>query len=193
MPGNRNPVSNFFESATETLVFGSRWIQAPMYLGLVFGAILYLSKFFEEIILITTDIGHATEVEAMLAVLGMIDASMVLNLLMIVIVGGYSIFTSKIDFSESEDKPQWLKNLDAGRLKINLASSLALISGVHLLKTFIYIQAKAASSGKDDLMYEIIIHIVFIISSLLLAWVENVLAVTERITGEIIGHESASK
>jgi uncharacterized protein (TIGR00645 family) len=160
-----------------------------MYIGLVLGSILYLSKFIEELILITTHIEAATSTDAMLAILGMIDASMVLNLLMIVIVGGYSIFVSKIDFSESEDKPQWLDNLDAGRLKINLATSLALISGVHLLKTYIYIQSTADSGNPGELMYEIIIHIVFIVSALLLAWVERVLAATERITAEIMGHK----
>jgi uncharacterized protein (TIGR00645 family) len=184
-----NPFSRFFETAIETLVFGSRWIQAPMYLGLVVGSILYLSKFFEQIILITIHMEQATPADAMLAILGMIDASMVLNLLMIVIVGGYSIFTSKIDFSESEDKPQWLDNLDTGRLKIALASSLALISGVHLLKTYIDIQTNGTYGKRDDLKYEIIIHIVFIVSSLLLAWIERVLASAEKITAEIIGHE----
>jgi uncharacterized protein (TIGR00645 family) len=190
LPGTPNPLSRFFETAIETLIFGSRWIQAPMYLGLVLGSIFYLSKFIEEIILITTHIDQASPTDAMLAILGMIDASMVLNLLMIVIVGGYSIFVSKIDFSESEDKPQWLDNLDAGRLKINLATSLALISGVHLLKTYIYIQSTADSGNPGELMYEIIIHVVFIVSALLLAWIERVLAATERITAEIIGHKS---
>jgi uncharacterized protein (TIGR00645 family) len=189
LPGNRNPVSSFLETATESLVFGSRWIQAPMYLGLIFGSILYLSKFAEELILITMDIKQATGTDAMLGILGVIDASMVLNLLMIVIVGGYSIFVSKIDFGDSDDKPQWLDRFDAGKLKIALASSLALISGVHLLKTFIHIQAQSTSDNRDVLMFEIFIHLTFITSALLLTWVENVMAVTARITGEILGHE----
>jgi uncharacterized protein (TIGR00645 family) len=188
LPGNRNPVSRFFETATETLIFGSRWVQAPMYLGLIFGSILYLSNFIEDLILITLDIQKATGTDAMLAMLGVIDASMVLNLLMIVIVGGYSIFVSNIDFSDSEDKPQWLDKFDAGKLKINLASSLALISGVHLLKTFIFIQSRP-DSDSTALLFEIVIHLVFIVSSLLLAWIEEVLAKTERIAGEIMGHE----
>jgi uncharacterized protein (TIGR00645 family) len=160
-----------------------------MYLGLIFGSILYLSKFAEELILITLDIRQATGTDAMLGMLGIIDASMVLNLLMIVIVGGYSIFVSKIDFGDSDDKPQWLDRFDAGKLKISLASSLALISGVHLLKTFIYIQTQATSDNRDVLLFEICIHTTFIVSALLLTWVENVMAVTARITGEILGHE----
>jgi len=183
----KNPIGSFFENVTEYLIFASRWIQAPMYLGLVVGSGLYLFKFFEELYHIALHLAENTEVEVMLGILGLIDASMVLNLLIIVIVGGYSIFTSKIDFTEHEDRPHWLDHLDAGRLKIKLATSLASISGVHLLKTFIDIHQEAGTAGgRDDLMYEIIIHLVFIISALLLAYVENVLAHTEKVTTSIV-------
>lgn len=127
----------------------------------------------------------------MLGILGLIDASMVLNLLVLVIIGGYTIFTSKIDFDGQEDRPQWLDHIDAGRLKIKLASSLASISGVHLLKTFIDIHQQAGKAGgATDLFYEIVIHLVFIISALLLAWVEKFLAATDKITREAFGHGS---
>jgi uncharacterized protein (TIGR00645 family) len=186
----KNPVANFLESVTEYIIFASRWIQAPMYLGLIFGSVLYLFKFFEELIVIAENLYQATEVKIMLGMLGLIDASMVLNLLVIVIVGGYTIFNSKIDFSATEDKPQWLDHIDAGRLKIKLATSLASISGVHLLKTFIDIHSEAGSkSGQMDLMYEIIIHLVFIVSALMLAWVEQILAITERTTSQIVHHD----
>jgi uncharacterized protein (TIGR00645 family) len=188
----KNPVASFFENVTEYVIFASRWIQAPMYLGLVFGTGLYLFKFFEELAIIANSLYDATEVDVMLGILGLIDASMVLNLLVIVIVGGYSIFTSKIDFTESEDRPQWLDHLDAGRLKIKLATSLASISGVHLLKTFIDIHREAKSGTREDLMYEIIIHLVFIISALMLAWVEQVLALTDRTTAELVEHRNAT-
>jgi uncharacterized protein (TIGR00645 family) len=190
---NKNPVSKFFENVTEYLIFASRWVQAPMYLGLVFASGLYLFKFFEELMHISSSLYELTEVEVMLGILGLIDASMVLNLLVIVIVGGYSIFTSKIDFSEQEDRPQWLDHLDAGRLKIKLATSLASISGVHLLKTFIDIHQEAGNSaGREDLKYEIIIHLVFIVSALMLAWVEQILAITERTTSQIVKHHGIS-
>ena len=184
----KNPVASFFEGITEYLIFASRWVQAPMYLGLVFGSVLYLFKFFEELWHIAETVSVTTEVEVMLGILGLIDASMVLNLLIIVVVGGYSIFTSKIDFTEHEDRPHWLDHLDAGRLKIKLATSLASISGVHLLKTFIDIHQEAREAGgREDLMYEIIIHLVFILSALLLAWIEHVLAKIDLMTrGTII-------
>jgi uncharacterized protein (TIGR00645 family) len=186
---SKNPVSKFLENITEYLIFASRWIQAPMYLGLIFGSGLYLFKFFEELMHISQHLYDTTEVQVMLGILGLIDASMVLNLLVIVIVGGYSIFTSKIDFDQTEDRPQWLDHLDAGRLKIKLATSLASISGVHLLKTFIDIHSQTKKS--EDLAaleYEIIIHLVFIVSALMLAWVEQILAVTERTTSQIVKH-----
>lgn len=184
----KNPVASFFEGITEYIIFASRWIQAPMYLGLVFGSGLYLYKFFEELYHIWLTVTEVSEVEVMLGILSLIDASMVLNLLIIVVVGGYSIFTSKIDFTEHEDRPHWLDHLDAGRLKIKLATSLASISGVHLLKTFIDIHQEAKSEGgREDLMYEIIIHLVFIISALLLAWIEQVLALTDRTTKQTLG------
>jgi uncharacterized protein (TIGR00645 family) len=181
----KNPVASFFEGITEYLIFASRWIQAPMYLGLVFASVLYLYKFFEELYHIALTVSLVSEVDVMLGILGLIDASMVLNLIIIVVVGGYSIFTSKIDFTEHEDRPHWLDHLDAGRLKIKLATSLASISGVHLLKTFIDIHQEATKEGgRDDLMYEIIIHLVFILSALLLAWIELVIAKVDKMIQE---------
>ncbi len=183
----KNPVASFFENITEWLIFASRWIQAPMYLGLVAGSGLYLFKFFEELYHLAIHIQELSEVASMLMILGLIDVSMVLNLLIIVIIGGYSIFTSKIDFSEQEDRPHWLDHLDAAQLKIKLATSLASISGVHLLKTFIDIHSETKTSENlEALRYEIIIHLVFIVSALLLAWVERVLAATSQITAKTL-------
>lgn len=188
----KNPVATFFENITEYLIFASRWVQAPMYLGLVVASGLYLFKFFEELYEIAQHLYGTTEVDVMLGILGLIDASMVLNLLIIVIVGGYSIFTSKIDFTEHEDRPHWLDHLDAGRLKIKLATSLASISGVHLLKTFIDIHQESRSEGgREDLKYEITIHLVFIVSALLLAWVELILAKIDELTkSDILGADA---
>ena len=99
---------------------------------------------------------------------------MVMNLLVMVIIGGYSIFTSKIDVDQHEDKPLWLEELDAGRLKIKLASSLASISGVHLLKTFIDVRGAQEFEGVAGISIEIAIHLAFIISALFLAYTEKI-------------------
>lgn len=164
------------ENIIEEFIFASRWLQAPVYLGLIIGAGCYVYKFFVELLHLITTINEVTEISVMLGLLGLIDISMVMNLLIIVIIGGYTIFTSRIDFGEAEDRPQWLDNMDSGILKIKLASSLASISGVHLLKTFIDIHEEAdAASGYASVYIEILIHIIFIISALLLAWVERIL------------------
>jgi uncharacterized protein (TIGR00645 family) len=169
-------INRAIESIIEYLVFASRWFQAPIYLGLIIGSGLYVYKFLEELAALARNVQTMSEVEVMLGVLGLIDISMVMNLLVIVIIGGYSIFTSRIDFDEQEDRPHWIDNLDADRLKVKLATSLASISGVHLLKTFIDIHAETESTkGFDALQFEIIIHIVFIISALILAWIARIL------------------
>jgi uncharacterized protein (TIGR00645 family) len=169
-------VNRSIENIIEFLVFFSRWFQAPVYLGLIIGSGLYVYKFMEELSALALNIQSLSEVQVMLAILGLIDISMVMNLLVIVIIGGYSIFTSKIDFDQQEDRPHWIDHLDADRLKVKLATSLASISGVHLLKTFIDIHSETKTNkGLEALQYEIIIHMVFIISALVLAWIAKIL------------------
>jgi uncharacterized protein (TIGR00645 family) len=173
-------VTKAFESIIEFSIFASRWLQAPIYLGLIVGSGLYVYKFLNELVMLARNITTVTEVEAMLAILGLIDISMVMNLLVIVIIGGYSIFTSRIDFDEQEDRPQWIDHLDADRLKVKLATSLASISGVHLLKTFIDIHSETETGSYNDLGFEIIIHLVFIVSAVMLAWIARLLDPTGR-------------
>lgn len=169
-------INKAVENTIEYLIFFSRWLQAPIYLGLIVGSTLYVYKFLEELSRLAVNITTLTEVQAMLMVLGLIDISMVMNLLVIVIIGGYSIFTSKIDFDEQEDRPHWIDHLDADRLKVKLATSLASISGVHLLKTFIDIHSETSTGkGFQALQFEIIIHLVFIVSALVLAWIARIL------------------
>jgi uncharacterized protein (TIGR00645 family) len=168
-------VSQAMENIIEYLVFVARWFQAPVYLGLIAGSAMYVYKFMEELYIMSRDIQKLSEVEAMLMVLGLIDISMVMNLLIIVIIGGYSIFTSRLDFEGVEDRPQWLDNLDADRLKVKLSTSLASISGVHLLKTFIDVHSETKTGDFRPLNFEIAIHMVFIFSSLILAWIVRIL------------------
>ena len=174
-------INKAVENTIEFFIFFSRWLQAPIYLGLIIGSLLYVYKFMEELALLARNITTISEVNAMLGILGLIDISMVMNLLIIVIIGGYSIFTSRLDFEGAEDRPQWIDHLDADRLKVKLATSLASISGVHLLKTFIDIHAETdTNKGFDALKFEIIIHRVFIISALVLAWIAKILEKSEH-------------
>ena len=155
-------------------MFWSRWVQAPLYTGLIFGSFLYLVKFFQELYHTWEQTTILGETDMMLRILGLVDISMVMNLVVMVTIGGYSIFTSRIDVDSHEDKPLWLEDLDAGQLKIKLATSLASISGVQLLKTFIDYREAEQKAGSEGIIIEIVIHMVFIISALLLAQTEKI-------------------
>jgi uncharacterized protein (TIGR00645 family) len=167
-------INRALENFIEYLIFASRWMQAPIYMGLIIGSGIYVYKFMQELATLALTIRELSEEAVMLSILGLIDISMVMNLLIIVIIGGYSIFTSKIDFDGQEDKPQWIDHLDADRLKVKLSTSLASISGVHLLKTFIDIHSESKGSFAK-LNFEIGIHMVFIVSALILAWIVKIL------------------
>lgn len=168
-------VNKGIEEVVEYSIFASRWLQAVVYLGLIVGSGLYLFKFMEELATLGLNVTNYTEIQTMLAILGLIDISMVMNLLVIVIIGGYTIFTSRLDFEGQEDKPLWLDNLDADRLKVKLSTSLASISGVHLLKTFIDVHSQVKTEDLRALNFEMGIHMVFILSALVLAWIVKIL------------------
>jgi len=126
-----------FEKQLERFIFFSRWIQLPIYLGLIIASIMYSVKFFMQLTHLLTNFSLLDENMIMLSVLGLVDISMVINLLVVVFIGGYWTFVSKIEFDEHVDKPDWLDKINASTLKIKLIISLVSISGVHLLKTFV--------------------------------------------------------
>lgn len=162
---------NKTESFFEKIIFASRWIQAPLYFGLIIGGILYAYKFVIELIHLCTTINEISETALMLGILTLVDITMVGNLLTMVIIGGYSTFVSRLDIDAHEDKPEWLQKINAGTLKVKLAGSLIGVSGIHLLITFINIK----SYESEDVMWQVIIHMVFLLSSVLLAWSEKIL------------------
>jgi len=166
---------NGLENTFEAFVFWSRWVQAPLYGGLAIGSFLYLVKFFQELLHLQHVLLIEGEAKIMLIVLSLVDISMVMNLVVMVTIGGYSIFTSKIDVDMHDDKPLWLDGLDAGMLKIKLATSLASISGVQLLKTFVDYRESAMGEKPEviSVVMEIGIHMVFILSALLLSITEK--------------------
>jgi uncharacterized protein (TIGR00645 family) len=164
---------NKLEEAFEGFIFWSRWVQAPLYGGLAIGSFLYLGKFFQELTHVAHDIFDKPETEVMLGVLTLVDISMVMNLIVMVMIGGYSIFTSRIDVDMHDDKPLWLEGLDAGMLKIKLATSLASISGVQLLRTFVDYREAVEKASTTGIIMEIVIHMVFITSAFMLAHTEK--------------------
>lgn len=161
-----------FERPIEKFIIYSRWLQAPVYIGLIVASIAYSVHFILELIEMFRAFGSYDQTTFMLAILGLIDISMVMNLLIVVIIGGYWTFVSKIEMSKEEDELDYLSKMTASSLKIKLIVSLVSISGVHLLETFINIK----NFTTEQVILKISIHLVFIISALLLAWTDKIQA-----------------
>ena len=161
----------------ESLIFASRWIQAPLYLGLIVAQVVYCWLFMVELShLVAGAFGphHMTETDVMLIVLGLIDVVMIANLLVMVIVGGYETFVSRLDLEGHPDQPEWLSHVNAGVLKIKLSTAIIGISSIHLLKSFI----NAANLTEHTLMWQVIIHLVFLVSALAMALVDKTMTQT---------------
>lgn len=159
------------ENIFEQIIFASRWVQAPLYGGLIIGALLYTYKFMVELVHLCQTVNTISEEVLMLGVLTLVDITMVANLLVMVIIGGYATFVSRMHLDTHEDRPDWLQKIDAGTLKVKLAGSLVGVSGIHLLKSFINISNKSA----DQVKWQVVIHVVFLFSTLMLAYTEKVL------------------
>lgn len=163
------------ETLIERVIFASRWVQAPLYAGLIVAGVLYAIKFVEHLWHMTWDLASLTETQVMLGVLSLIDITMVANLLTVVVIGGYDTFVSKLNLERHEDKPDWLDHINAGTLKIKLAGSLVGVSGIHLLQTFVNMESVLAAGGSPIVLWQVVIHVVFLFSSILLAWTERLL------------------
>ena len=161
-----------FESGVEYIVFASRWLQAPLYLGLIIVQGIYTYKFIVELIHIIGNAYVSTELQLLLGILGLVDVTMVANLVAMVIIGGYATFVSKLDLKNHADKPDWLDHIDPGAIKVKLASSLIGISSIHLLRTFIDIKEVDANKIK----WQVIIHMTFIASTIFLAFSEYIMS-----------------
>jgi len=158
------------------LIFSSRWLQLPLYIGLIVAQCVYVILFCKELWHLVLGSFKFSEQEIMLVVLGLIDVVMISNLLIMVIVGGYETFVSRLELHRHPDQPEWLSHVNASVLKIKLAMAIIGISSIHLLRTFIY----AGSLGKPDspfttegVMWQAIIHSVFIVSAVGIAYVEK--------------------
>ncbi len=179
------PIPNF--------IFASRWLQLPLYLGLIAAQGVYVFHFWVELIHLleavfgsqtalqalvtsigyksTTEITSLNETIIMLVVLALIDVVMISNLLIMVIVGGYETFVSRMHLETHPDQPEWLSHVNASVLKVKLATAIIGISSIHLLKTFI----SAANYDEKVLMWQTIIHIAFLLSALAIAWTDKLL------------------
>lgn len=158
------------------LIFGSRWLQLPLYIGLIVAQGIYVVLFIKELFHLFMHSFDFSEQQIMLAVLGLIDVVMISNLLVMVIVGGYETFVSRLNLQGHPDEPEWLSHVNASVLKIKLAMAIIGISSIHLLRTFI--EAGGLTSGKTlytetGVMWQTIIHCVFILSAIGIAMVDK--------------------
>lgn len=159
-----NPLGRF--------IFLSRWLQAPLYLGLIVAQGVYVYHFFVELWHLVADAGHIEKLVIMQVVLELIDVVMIANLLIMVIVGGYETFVSRLRLEGHPDEPEWLSHVNAGVLKVKLATALIGISSIHLLQTFIDIGSKKQTG--EAVVLQVVVHLTFVVSALLLAWTDRV-------------------
>ncbi len=160
-------------------IFASRWLQVPLYLGLIVAQVVYVFLFLKELWHLVAHSFGATEQEIMLIVLGLIDVVMISNLLIMVIVGGYETFVSRMELEKHPDQPEWLSHVNASVLKVKLAMAIIGISSIHLLRTFIEAGAMGtpkATVTETGVMWQVIIHALFILSAIGIAAVDRLTA-----------------
>jgi uncharacterized protein (TIGR00645 family) len=161
-----------FVRVLETVIFGSRWLQAPLYLGLIVAQGVYVYHFMVELSHLVTKAGHLSESDMVLIILGLIDVVMIANLLIMIIIGGYETFVSRLELEEHPDQPEWLSHVNAGVLKVKLATALIGISSIHLLKSFI----NAANLPDRAIFWQVVIS--FLVSALAVAYTDRVMNAT---------------
>ena len=191
-PGRYRPQAPWV-STVGYFIFFSRWLQAPLYLGLIVAQLIYVVVFMTELwhlgeqvigSFLFPDDSHYefTEATVMLAVLGLIDVVMIANLLIMVISGGYETLVSRIKVDGHPDQPEWLSHVNANVLKVKLAMAIIGISSIHLLKTFIEVGDLGATNTHsvtdetytwDGVFWQVMIHITFILSAVALAWIDR--------------------
>lgn len=157
------------ERLVESLFYASRWLLAPIYIGLSLALVLLGLKFFQEVVHIFPIVFSSSEADLVLVVLSLIDLSLVGGLLVMVMFSGYENFISKIDLEENKEKLSWLGKLDAGSLKQKVAASIVAISSIHLLKVFMDAQA----IDNEKLKWYVIIHMAFVLSAIGMAAVDK--------------------
>lgn len=164
------------ERAIEKLLFASRWILAPVYLGMSIALIALGIKFFQEAWHVISHVIFMEESDLVLTLLAMIDLVLVGSLIVMVMFSGYENFVSRIDVAGEGDKLGWLGKLDAGTLKLKVAASIVAISSIHLLRAFM----EAQSIPNDKLMWYVIIHLTFVGSAVMMGVLDKLAFASHR-------------
>ena len=153
------------------LLFGSRWLQLPLYVGLIVAQVVYVIQFMAELKHLILEVSKFNETTIMLTVLGLIDVVMISNLLIMVIIGGYETFVSRMELEGHPDEPEWLSHVNANVLKVKLATAIIGISSIHLLKTFI----NAQNMDEKTMLWQVIIHVTFLLSAVAIAAIDRIM------------------
>jgi uncharacterized protein (TIGR00645 family) len=164
------------EKFVERMLYASRWLLAPIYLGLALALLALGVKFFQEAFHLLAVIWSASEADLVLTVLALVDMSLVASLLVMVMFSGYENFVSQIDVNEGGEKLAWLGKLDAGTLKIKVASSIVAISSIHLLRAFM----DAQKIANDKLLWYVVIHLTFVVSAVMLGVLDKLVFASHR-------------
>lgn len=157
------------EHGLEQLIFNSRWLLAPFYLGLVAAMALLLLKFVKEFLAFLPLVFHGEGGEVIVGVLTLIDVVMIANLLIIIVFAGYENFVSKIDTAQHEDRPSWMGHVGFSDLKMKLIGSIVAISGIELLKAFMAVNAYS----REELAWKVGLHMTFVVSGVLFALMDR--------------------
>ena len=184
-------IRNFSLSIMSQMIFWSRWLQAPLYFGLIVAQGVYVYHFMLELWHLVHEANKIGEVEIMLIVLGLIDVVMIANLMIMVIIGGYETFVSRLNLKEHPDQPEWLSHVNAATMKIKLSMALIGISSIHLLKTFINIKnptiptdatsqlaEQIVAASQVEVMWQVFIHLTFIVSAIAMAISDRIMTKT---------------
>ena len=168
------------ERLLEAILFNSRWILAPVYLGLIVSLLMLLTAFVSELVEALPHLIGMSSEEVILVVLSLIDLSLALNLVLIVVFSGYENFVSKIDTGDSEDRPHWMGTLDFSGLKMKLIGSIVAISAISLLRAFMALSSSSEPFDEVRLKWMIILHLTFIFSGVLFAVMDYVASRSEK-------------
>jgi uncharacterized protein (TIGR00645 family) len=164
------------ERIVERVLFASRWLLAPLYLGLAALLVVFIIHFFRELLHLFENVLVIKETDMVLGALSLIDVVLIAGLVVMVMLSGYENFVSRLDIGETEKTISWLGKLDSGTLKLKVAASIVAISAIQLLKGFMEVQALA----NDKLFWMTIIHLTFVVSALLLAFMDRMMGSNRR-------------
>lgn len=168
------------ENGLEELIFKSRWLLAPFYVGLVVSIALLLVKFGQELWHMTLHVFTMAESDMIIGILALVDMALVGSLLLMIIFSGYEIFVSKIDVDDHEDRPEWMGTIDFSGLKLKVIGAIVAISAIDLLKTFMNIPEQVTDADAESIKWKVIVHMAFVLSGVFFALMDRIAADTKR-------------